>query len=111
MVLDAGTAYCILAVPTGVQSGPKRVKVGLYVDIGALDAGLISLPSIMSRKGKWLDYVSQLPRTSMLKSKRKAAGRWVVLVLPLQWKFLSFVSNKKKREEQKKILQQKAFSC
>ena len=50
MVLDAGTAYCILAVPTGAQSGPKRVKVGLYVVIGALDAGLTSIPSIMSRK-------------------------------------------------------------
>jgi serine/threonine protein kinase len=40
---DAGTAYCILAVPTGAQNGPKRVKVGLYVGIGALGAGLISI--------------------------------------------------------------------
>jgi len=40
---DAGTAYCILAVETGVQGARKKVKIGLYVGLGALGAGLISL--------------------------------------------------------------------
>ncbi|KAG0606868.1 hypothetical protein M758_9G174700 [Ceratodon purpureus] len=40
---DAGTAYCILAVTTGAQGARKKVKVGLYIGVGALGAGLISL--------------------------------------------------------------------
>lgn len=40
---DAGTAYCVLAVNTGVRGAGKKVKIGLYVGLGALGAGLISL--------------------------------------------------------------------
>jgi hypothetical protein len=40
---DAGTAYCVLAVETGVQGMRKKVKIGLYVGLGALGAGILSL--------------------------------------------------------------------
>lgn len=40
---DRGTAYCILAVASGVPSASKKVKLGLYVGLGALGAGVTSL--------------------------------------------------------------------